>query len=100
MSLESSVGRQATGPRVEDIGVPPSGLSHQGNRGAGHLGAGVHEDGSAGALPYPDKPLWRRKYCLLLNEDFSVHDRAFIQICLPDEPFDEDVLEDTDVGIM
>jgi hypothetical protein len=40
------------------------------------------------------------KYCLLLNEDFSVHGRAFIQVCLHDEPFDENVLGDTDVGIM
>jgi hypothetical protein len=53
-----------------------------------------------GALPYPDRPLWRRKYCLLLNDGFSVHGRAFIQVCLPDESFDEDVLEDTDVGVM
>jgi hypothetical protein len=45
-------------------------------------------------------PLWRGKYCLLLNEDFLVHGRAFIQVCLPDEPFDENVLGDTDVGIM
>jgi hypothetical protein len=53
-----------------------------------------------GALPYPDRPFWRGKYCLLLNEDFSVHGRAFIQVCLPDEPFDENVLSDTDVGVM
>jgi hypothetical protein len=29
-----------------------------------------------------------------------VHGRAFIQVCLPDEPFDEDVLGDTDVAVM
>jgi hypothetical protein len=29
-----------------------------------------------------------------------VHGRAFIQVFLPDEPFDEDVLGDTDVGVM
>jgi hypothetical protein len=99
-SLKSSVSRHPTRPAEEDIGVPPSGPSHQGSKEAGRLGAGVHEDGFAGALPYPDKPLWRRKYCLLLNDDFSVHGWAFIQVCLPDEPFNEDVLGDTDVGIM
>jgi hypothetical protein len=57
-------------------------------------------DESASAPPFPDRPLWRGKYCLLLNEDFSVHGRAFIQVCLPDEPFDENVLGDTDVGVM
>jgi hypothetical protein len=89
-----------TGHGVEDIGVLPSGPSHQGNIGAGHSGASVHKDGSADALPYPDRPMWTGKYCLLLNDDFSVHGRAFIQVYLPDEPFDEDVLGDTDVGIM
>jgi hypothetical protein len=29
-----------------------------------------------------------------------VHGRAFIKVCLPDEPFDEDVLGDMDVGVM
>jgi hypothetical protein len=29
-----------------------------------------------------------------------VHGRAFIQVCLLDKPFDEDVLGDTDMGVM
>jgi hypothetical protein len=99
-SPESSVGRQQIGPVEEDIGVPPSGPSHQGSRGAGHSGTSIHEDGSTGTLSYPDRPLWRGKYCLMLNDDFSVHGQAFIQVCLLDEPFDEDVLGDTDVGVM
>ena len=68
-SLESSIGWQLIGLGVEDIGVPPSRPSHQDNRGVGHSGAGIHEDGSVDILPYPDKLLWRIKYCLLLNED-------------------------------
>jgi hypothetical protein len=99
-SPESSVGWQPTGPGEEDSGVPPSGPSNQGSGGAGQSGAGVHQDGSAGVLSYLDRPLWRGKYCLLLNDDFSVHGRAFIQVCLPYEPFNEDVLGDTDVGVM
>jgi hypothetical protein len=100
MSPESSVGRQSTGPPVQDIGVPTSGPSHQGSRGIGHSCTGVHEEGSAGALSYPDRALWRGKYYLLLNDDFSMHGQAFIQVCLPNEPFDEDILGDTDVGVM
>jgi hypothetical protein len=99
-SPESSVGRQPTRPVEEDIGVHPSGPSDQGSGRAEQLGAGDHQDGFACALSYPDKPLWRGKYYLLLNDDFFVHGRAFIQVCLPDEPFDEDVLGDTDVGVM
>jgi hypothetical protein len=57
-------------------------------------------DESAGVLPFSDWPFWRGKYCLLLNEDFSVHGRAFIQVCLPNEPFNEDMLGNTDVGVM
>jgi hypothetical protein len=99
-SPKSSVGWQPIGPGVEDIGVPRSGPSQQGIRDVGYLGVGIYEDESVGALPYLDRPLWRGKYCLLLNEDFSVHGRAFIQVCLPDEPFDEDVLGNTDIGVM
>jgi hypothetical protein len=29
-----------------------------------------------------------------------MHGRTFIQVCLPDKPFDEDVLGDTDVDVM
>jgi hypothetical protein len=60
----------------------------------------MYEEVPDGALPYPDRPFWRGKYCLLLNEDFSMHGRAFIQVCLPDEPFVENVLGDTDIGVM
>jgi hypothetical protein len=100
MSPESNVGRQPTRPGIEDIGIPRSGPSQQGIRDAGCSGASIYEDESVGALPYLDRPLWRGKYYLLLNEDFSVHDRAFIQVCLPNELFNEDVLGDTDIGIM
>lgn len=99
-SPESSVDRQPIGPGIEDIGILPSGPSHQGNKGVGHSSAGIHEDGSVGTLSYHDKLLWRRKYCLLLNEDFSVHGRAFIQVYLPDKPFNDDILGDIDVGVM
>jgi hypothetical protein len=44
--------------------------------------------------------LWRGKYYLLLNDDFFVHGHAFIQVCLLDDPFDEDVLGDTDASVM
>ena len=44
--------------------------------------------------------MWRGKYCLLLNGDFSVHSQAFIQVYFPDKPFDENILEDTDEGVM
>jgi hypothetical protein len=95
ISPDSRVGRQPTGPGLEDDGVPRSGSSQQ-----ACSAAGMNEEVPDGALPYPDRPLWRGKYCLLLNKDFSLHGRAFIQVCLPDEPFDENVLGDTDVGIM
>jgi hypothetical protein len=99
-SPKSSVGRQPIGPGIEDIGVSRSGRSQQRIRDVGCSAIGIHVDESAGALLFLDRPLWRRKYYLLLNEDFSVHGQAFIQVCLPDEPFDENVLRDTDVGVM
>jgi hypothetical protein len=67
-SPESSVGRQPTGPGVEDIGVPRSGHFQQQIRDVGCSMAGIHVDESAGALPFPDRPFWRGKYYFLLNE--------------------------------
>jgi hypothetical protein len=99
-SPESSVGRQPTGPGVEDIGVPRSGPSQQGIRDAGCSAAGIYEEEADGALPYLDRPFWRGKYYFLLNEDFSVHGWAFIQVCFLDKPFDENVIGDMDVGVM
>ena len=48
----------------------------------------------------PDQPLWRGRNCNLLNDDMSFFGRAKIVVCLPDEPFDEDNLGDTDVGVL
>jgi hypothetical protein len=56
-SPESSVGRQPTGPGVEDIGVPCSGPSQQRIQDAGCSAVGIYMDESAGALPFPDMPL-------------------------------------------
>ena len=48
----------------------------------------------------PDRPLWRGRICDLLNDDLSFFGKAKILVCLPDEPFDEENLEDTDVGVL
>jgi hypothetical protein len=100
ISPDSRVGRQPIGLGVEDVGVPRSGSIQQGIRDAACSAASIYEEVADGALPYPDRPFWRGKYCLLFNEDFSMHGRAFIQVCLPDEQFDENVLGNTDVGVM
>ena len=48
----------------------------------------------------PDRPLWRGRICYLLNDDLSILGKAKIVITLPDEPFDEENLGDTDVGVL
>ena len=48
---------------------------------------------------YSDRPLWRGKICDLLNDDLSFFGKAKILVCLPDEPFDEENLGDTDAGV-
>ena len=48
----------------------------------------------------PDQPLWRGRICDLLNDDLSFFGKAKILICLPDEPFDEENLGDTDAGVL
>ena len=49
---------------------------------------------------YPDRHLWRNRYVELLNDDLSVRGRAMIQVCLPDEACDDEVLGDTEVGVL
>ena len=48
----------------------------------------------------PDRPLWRGRICYLLNDDLSILGKAKIVVCLPDESFDEENLEDTDAGVL
>ena len=48
----------------------------------------------------PDRPLWSGKICDLLNDDLSFFEKAKILVCLPDEPFDEENLGDTDAGVL
>ena len=48
----------------------------------------------------PDRPLWRGRICYILNDDQSILGKAKIVVCLPDEPFDEENLGDTDAGIL
>ena len=47
-----------------------------------------------------DRPHWRGRKCDLLNDDMSFFGRAKIVVCLPDEPFDEENLGDTDACVL
>jgi hypothetical protein len=55
---------------------------------------------SEGSLQYPPRPLRQGRHCELLNEDLSIFRRAQIQVCMPEEPFDEDLLGDYDVKVI
>ena len=48
----------------------------------------------------PDRSHWRGRNCDLLNDDMSFFGRAKIIVCLPDEPFDEENLGDTDASVL
>ena len=48
----------------------------------------------------PDRPLWRGRICDLLNDDLSFFGKAKILVCLPNKPFDEENLTDTDTAIL
>ena len=47
-----------------------------------------------------DQPLWRGKICYLLSDDLSILGKAKIVVCLPDKPFDEENLGDTDARVL
>ena len=48
----------------------------------------------------PNRPLWRGRIYYLLNNDLSILGKAKIMVCLPNEPFDEENLGDTDAGVL
>ena len=48
----------------------------------------------------PNRPLWRGRICYLLKDDISILGKAKIVVCLPDKPFDEENLGDTDAGVL
>ena len=60
----------------------------------------VDKGDTESASAYLNRPLWRGRICDLLNDDLSVLRKAKIVVCLPDEPFDEENLEDTDAGVL
>ena len=60
----------------------------------------VDNDDTDSPSANPNRPLWKGRICYLLNDDLSILEKAKIVICLPDEPFDEENLEDTDAGVL
>jgi hypothetical protein len=51
-------------------------------------------------LPYPNFLLWRGRDYKLLNDNFKLFRKAQIQVYMPEKPFDEDLLRDSNVGII
>ena len=60
----------------------------------------VDKGDTESASAYLDRPLWRGRMCDLLNDNLSVLGKAKIVVCLPNEPFDEENLGDTDAGVL
>ena len=60
----------------------------------------VDKEDTKSASAYLDRPLWRGRICYLLNDDLSILGKAKIMVCLPDEPFDEENLGDTNAGVL
>ena len=48
----------------------------------------------------PDRPLWRGRICYIVNDNLSILRKAKIMVCLPDEPFDEENLGNTDAEVL
>ena len=60
----------------------------------------VDQRDAESANAYPDRLLWRGKICDLLNDNLSFFGKAKILFCLPDKPFDEENLGDTNAGVL
>ena len=70
-----------------------------GNQGVGAQEKVDKEDAESTNV-YPDRSLWRGKICDLLNDNLTFFGKAKIDVCLLDEPFDEENLGDTDARIL
>jgi hypothetical protein len=55
---------------------------------------------SVGSLQYPPRLLCRGRHYELLNKDLSFFGRAEIQVCMPEESFDKDLLGDYDIMVI
>jgi hypothetical protein len=51
-------------------------------------------------LPYLNRPFWKSKNCKLLNGNYTFFRKAQIQVYMPEEPFKEDELGNTNVGVI
>ena len=60
----------------------------------------VDQRDSESTNTYPDRPLWRGRIYDLLNDDLSFFGKAKILVCLPDKPFDKEILGDTNAGVL
>jgi hypothetical protein len=49
---------------------------------------------------YPNLSLWKSNNCYLLNDDFTMHEKTYILFYLPKDPCDEDVVGNTNMGVM
>ena len=81
-----------------DINTTAPPIDHGGQSGGAPYKVDQRDAESANA--YPDRPLWRGRMCDLLNDDLSFFGKAKILVYLPDEPFDEENLGDTDAGVL
>ena len=83
-----------------DINATAPADDHGGQSGgAPHKVDQTHQRDAESANEYPDRPLWRGRICDLLNDDLSFFGKAKILVYLPNEPFDEENLGDTNAGV-
>ena len=92
-------------PEMEDNSISDSDINTTASADElGGYGARAQEKVDQGdaksANVYSDRPLWRGRLCDLLNDDLTFFGKAKIVFCLPNEPFDEENLGDTDAGVL
>jgi len=100
-----SIGIDAMEERSFDCGSNEAGNETSNEGDSGILTSIAHrgEEATIGLGPsllWPNQPLWQNKYCELLNDDFSFHERTMIQVCLSDEARNNDILGDTGVDVI
>ena len=83
------------------INIEDKNTNNNGNKNNNdNFGQGDNAHGDSNHDVFSNLPFMERQYYIYIEWDCSVHGKALIWVCLPKEPYDEDILEDTNVGFV
>lgn len=98
--LYKYISQQRIRCKYVSINIEDKNTNNNGNKNNNdNFGQGDNAHGDSNHDVFSNLPFMERQYFIPLKEDYDVHMKTLIHVCLLVEPYDEDILEDTDVGV-